>query len=158
MTAVDGRSTVGEPSIEPTAEADIPSVLQLLADADLPLDGAGEALTHGVVARSGGRVVGGAGLERFGDAGLLRSVVVAPELRKAGVGRRLVNGAERRARDDGIRELYLFTETAIDWFPRLGYEPIPRADAEAAVGESVEATTVCKDRGVAMRRSLGRPD
>lgn len=141
-------------SIQPTTEADIPAVLELLAAADLPLDGAADAVARGVVARSGGQVVGAAGIERFGDAGLLRSVVVAPGSRSTGVGRRLVEAAEAVARAQGVRELYLFTETAIGWFPRLGYAIVPRADAEAVVGGSVEATTVCKDRGVAMRRAL----
>ena len=59
-----------------------------------------------------------------------------------------------RARREGIRDLYLLTETAIDWFPRLGYEVVDRAVAAAAVGESIEFTTVCRDSGVPMHRSL----
>ena len=39
-------------------------------------------------------------------------------------------------------------------FPRLGYQAIARAEAAAAVGESLEFTTVCKDTGVPMRRIL----
>lgn len=142
--------------VERTASGDIPAVIALLTQAGLPSEGAAEALERGVVAREAdGRVVGAAGLERYGDAGLLRSVVVAPDLRREGLGRRLVKAAEAVAREEGVRALFLFTETAVDWFPRLGYESIPRTEAEAAVGESVEARTVCKDRGVAMRRALG---
>ena len=87
-------------------------------------------------------------------SGLLRSVVVAPELRGTGLGRGIVAAAERLARDEGIGDLYLLTETAIDWFPRLGYEVVDRAVAAAAVGESIEFTTVCRDTGVPMRRVL----
>lgn len=143
-------------AVERTTSADLQAVLALLAQAGLPSEGAAEAAARGVVAREAdGRVVGAAGLERYGDAGLLRSVVVAPDLRGEGLGRRLVEAAEAVARTEGVRALYLFTETAVEWFPRLGYESIPRSEAEAAVGESVEARTVCKDRGVAMRRTLG---
>ena len=69
-----------------------------------------------------------AAIERFGDDGLLRSVVVAPDHRGSGVGQALVAAAEALAREAGIRDLWLLTETAIDWFPRLGYEVVERAD------------------------------
>ena len=81
----------------------------------------------GVVARDGDAVVAAAALERYGDAALLRSVVVAPDRRRPGVGRGIVAAAESLARDEGVRDLYLLTETAVDWFPRLGYEPVDRS-------------------------------
>ena len=81
-------------------------------------------------------------------------VVVAPDRRGTGLGREIVAAAEDLARADGVRDLYLLTETAVDWFPRLGYEVVDRPVATAAVGESVEFTTVCKDTGVPMRRRL----
>ena len=93
-------------------------------------------------------------MERYGASGLLRSVVVAEDRRGTGLGRRIVAAAEDLARESGVVDLYLITETAIDWFPRLGYEVVPRAEAEAAVGASIELTTVCRDTGVPMRRRL----
>ncbi len=140
--------------IERATVADLPAVEELLASAGLPLAGAAEAFSLGVVARDDGRIVGGAAVERYGDHGLLRSVVVAPPCRGEGLGRRIVAATERLAADAGITELYLLTETAVDWFPRLGYEVVPRTAAAAAVGASIEFTTVCRDTGVAMHRTL----
>jgi amino-acid N-acetyltransferase len=140
--------------IERATPADVPAVEALLTSAGLPLDGAAGALADGVVARDGPVIVAAAALERYGTAGLLRSVVVAPDRRGTGLGHRIVAAAEQLARDEGIGELYLLTETAIDWFPRLGYEVVPRAEAAAVVGESIEFTTVCRDTGVPMRRVL----
>jgi amino-acid N-acetyltransferase len=140
--------------IDRATTADAAAVEGLLRAANLPLEGAAEALELGVVAREGDAVVAAASLERYGGAGLLRSVVVAPERRGAGLGRDIVTAAENLARRDGIRELYLLTETAIDWFPRLGYEVVDRPVADAAVGASIEFTTVCRDTGIAMRRRL----
>ena len=138
------------------AATDIPAVETLLSAAGLPLDGAAAAIAAGgVVARDGDDVVGAAAVERFGTTGLLRSVVIAPEHRGTGLGRRVVEAAEQVARAEGIGELYLLTETGIDWFPRLGYVPVPREEAAAAVGESIEFTTVCATTGVPMRRVLG---
>jgi len=81
-------------------------------------------------------------------------VVVAEPLRGTGLGRELVAAAEALARDRGIRALYLLTETAADWFPRLGYAVVPREEARAAVGDSIEFTMVCATTGVPMRRAL----
>ncbi len=141
--------------IEPASVGDVPAVEALLAAAGLPLEGAREALALGVVGRVGGRVVAAAAIERYGDAGLLRSVVVDAAARGSGLGREMVTAAEARARSEGITELYLLTETAPAWFPRLGYEAVPRSTAAAKVGASVEFTTVCRDTGVPMRKRLG---
>src|SRR5690242_12152881 len=118
--------------IQRATAADAPAVERLLSEARLPLDGAAEALSLGVVAREGDRVVAAAAVERFGDDGLLRSVVVASDRQGTGLGRRIVAAAEDLARRDGIRDLYLLTETAVDWFPRLGYELVDRDTAPAA--------------------------
>jgi amino-acid N-acetyltransferase len=140
--------------IERAAPTDAAAVLALLEAAGLPLEGAADALALGVVAREDGAIMGAAAVERHGEAGLLRSVVVAETHRGTGVGRELVRAAEALAREAGLRELYLLTETAADWFARLGYEAIPRERARAAVGGSVEFTLVCATTGVPMRRAL----
>ncbi len=144
----------GGPRIEPAAPADEPAIEALLTRAGLPIDGAAAAFEHGVVARDGDRVVGAAAVELFGSAALLRSVVVAADHRGTGLGRGIVAAAEDVARAEGVRELYLLTETAAEWFPRLGYEPVDRAAAARRVGASIEFTTVCRDSGVAFRRDL----
>jgi amino-acid N-acetyltransferase len=135
---------------------DVEAVEALLAGAGLPLDGAAAAFALGVVGSDapGGPVVAAAAIERYDADGLLRSVVVAPDHRGSGVGHELVAAAEALARDEGIRDLWLLTETAIEWFPRLGYEVVERPVAAAAVGGSIEFTTVCRDTGVPMHRSL----
>ena len=140
--------------IEPAADRDAVAVESLLAEAGLPLDGAREALALGVVGRVDGRIVAAAAIERYGDAGLLRSVVVDAAARGTGLGQEIVSAAEARARSVGISELYLLTETAAAWFPRLGYEETERSTAAAKVGASVEFTTVCRDTGVPMRKRL----
>lgn len=137
------------------AEApDVAPVRALLAAAGLPLDGVGEAFTHGVVAIEDGAVVGAAAIERYGTDGLLRSVVVDEAHRGAGVGTALVTAAESLAADLRIRDLYLLTETAIDWFPRLGYVVRDRSTAPAAIAGSVEFTVSCVGTGVLMDRRL----
>jgi amino-acid N-acetyltransferase len=140
--------------IERANGTDVTGVESLLAAAGLPLDGAAEALALGIVARDGDALVGAAAVERYAAAGLLRSVVVRKDMRGAGVGRAVVEAAEDLARREGVQDLYLLTETAVDWFQRFGYSVVDRAVAALAVGRSVEFATVCGERGVAMRKGL----
>ena len=106
------------------------------------------------MAREGGEVVGAAAVEPYGPAGLLRSVVVEPALRGTGIGGTLVDSSESLARDLGIDELYLLTETAETWFARRGYSAIERDDVPEPVRGSIEFTTACSTTAVAMWRAL----
>jgi amino-acid N-acetyltransferase len=141
-------------AVRPAVTGDLPAVRSLLTHAALPLDGVDAAFRNGLVAEAGGAVVGAAAIEPYGPDGLLRSVVVAPELRGSGLGQSLVAAAEASACALGVRDLYLLTETATDWFPRVGYETLPRDAAPAPIAGSVEFTVSCPDTGVLMRRRL----
>lgn len=141
-------------TIERATGNDLPAVETLLASAGLPLDGVGAAFRSGVVARDGGRIVGCAAVEFYGPAALVRSVAVDPAARGTGVGSALLAAVEGLARDAGAHEAYLLTETAEAWFPRFGYAPIARAEAEPAIGTSVEFAVACTQACAAFHRSL----
>ncbi|HSK53141.1 MAG TPA: arsenic resistance N-acetyltransferase ArsN2 [Clostridia bacterium] len=140
--------------IERAGPADRASIEALVTAAGLPLDGVADAFETGLVIRSEGAVVAAAAVEPYGTAGLLRSVVVDPRVRGTGLGRRIVEASERLATELGIRELYLLTETASDWFPRLGYRAVERASLPVAIRNSVEFTSACATTAVAMTRRL----
>lgn len=134
---------------------DYPGVVLLLENAGLPTAGLRPTLPEFLVAESGGRVVGAIGLEIYGDRALLRSAVVHPDRRGAGLGVELVEHLLGRAESRGIREVYLLTTTAERFFPRFGFVPILRTAVAAAVQESAEFRGACPDSAVAMRRVMG---
>jgi len=140
---------------ERARSADTQAIEGLLTAAALPLDGAAEAFATGLVARDGEVIVGAAAIEPYGDAGLLRSVVVAPERRGSGIGARLLAASETLASELGIDKLYLLTDTAEEWFASLGYERTEREHVPARVRSSIEFTTACSGSAVAMKRRLG---
>ena len=141
-------------SIQP-ARADDRSAIESLLEANgLPLDGLELALGTAVVAREGDGLKGCAAFEPYGDAGLLRSVCVSAELRGTGLGRSLVAAAEAEARSMGISELFLLTETAMDWFPRLGYERTTRDAAPPDMAASPEFTSACPVSAAILRKRL----
>jgi amino-acid N-acetyltransferase len=134
--------------------SDRPAIEGLLTEGGLPLDGLELALSTAVVARAGGSVVGCAAIEPYGSIGLLRSVCVAPTMRGTGLGSRLVAAAESLAQAHSIGELYLLTETAIGWFPRLGYKPAERSSVPAPLSASPEFTGACPESAAVFRKLL----
>jgi len=140
--------------ITPADPADLPAVLALLAESGLPPDGLPEHFGAALVARDGERVVGSAALERYGEAGLLRSVAVAPELRGQGLGRELTLAVLEQARSHGLRHLYLLTTTAEGYFPAFGFAPIDRADVDPALHASAEFTGACPESAAVLALSL----
>jgi GNAT superfamily N-acetyltransferase len=72
--------------------------------------------------------------ERFADRGpWLSGMLVIARARNLGVGRALVNTAERTARRFGVRELWLRTETAGPFYKRCGWSyAVPKQGLQLA--------------------------
>jgi amino-acid N-acetyltransferase len=140
--------------VRPATAADHGEVVALLEAAALPVAGVTPALSEYFVAEAGGRIVGAIGIETYGPDALLRSAVVDPAARGAGVGVALVERVLDRARERGLRSVYLLTTTAERYFPRFGFDRISRDEVSAGVRTSVEFREACPASAVVMRRSL----
>ncbi len=140
-------------SIETANRSELPRILELLEEADLPVAGVDRAESF-LVAREQERLVGCIGLEIYGDVGLLRSLVVRPDTRGGGLGKLLVERLLETARVRGVSVLYLLTTTADEYFPRFGFEPIPRDQADSRLQASEELRGACPDSAVCMWRRL----
>lgn len=145
------------PAIRAAAPQDYAAVCDLLLSAKLPVDGLSPTLENFLVAEEGARLVGAAGLEVHGDAALLRSVVVAPSHRGAGMGGLLSAGALAMAGDQGIRDVYLLTDTAEAFFRWRGFATITRAEVPRSIQASVEFTTACPASATVMHRHVALP-
>src|SRR5574341_794822 len=124
------------PALRLARPEDIPTIEKLLADEWLPPMQIAEFLPTFWVLDDGESVVGAAGLETHGEAGVLRSVVIAPELRGTGQGELLVQTALAEARQQRLRRVYLFTMSAMPFFARYGFRPCAMEDFEPPVRES----------------------
>ena len=143
-------------NIRPATSHDFEAVHRLLLEAGLPTEGLEDQFGPAyAVAVDRDRVIGAAGVERYGDSGLLRSVVTAPERRGEGIGLALTRDRLGWATKEGIADVYLLTTTAADWFPRLGFGRVERRDLPAEIQGSREANGVCPSTAVAMRRPSG---
>lgn len=133
---------------------DYEGVLTLLRAADLPTAGVRASLQDFLVAEEGDRIVGAVGLEIYGAAALLRSAVVDPTHRGSGLGGKLVSRVLDHAARRGVREVYLLTTTAEQYFPRFGFVPVERDAVATDVRASEEFKGACPESAVAMRKVL----
>jgi amino-acid N-acetyltransferase len=134
--------------------ADYAAVKAMLDDAGLPTeDFVADHLAF--VAEEDGEVVAAIGFEAFGDVGLLRSLVVTEGTRFKGLGRQLVDALEARAREQGIREIWLLTAGVDAYFLVLGYRPRDRSETPPAIRATAEFAELCPDDAMLMSKKLG---
>jgi amino-acid N-acetyltransferase len=94
------------------------------------------------------------GLEIYGEAALLRSLVVSAAARTQGLGSALVLHAEEYAAARQVRALYLLTTTAETYFEHRGYKRIDRAEAPPAVKSTREFASLCPSSSAFMIKRL----
>lgn len=141
--------------IRAAGAGDLAGVRRLLVEARLPVDGLEDRFPAAyAVAEAAEGLVGAAGMEAHGECGLLRSVVVAPAARGTGLGKALVADRLEWARSAGLREAYLLTTTAPDFFAALGFARLARSAAPPAIQASREFASVCPGTSVLMRMAL----
>lgn len=95
-----------------------------------------------------------AGMEIRGDAGLLRSLAVRLKDRKKGFGERMTAAIIDQARAQGVRTVYLLTETAERFFGRAGFTAVRREDIPAPLMRSSALDRVCPEGSTVMKKTL----
>ena len=126
----------------------------LLATADLPLAGAETHLSDFFLAFRDDVLIGSAGLERYGDTALLRSVAVAVPERGRGIGQALVQQMLAYTASLEVRQVVLLTNTAADFFLRFGFRLISRAEFPRAAQASIEYQEACPATATGMSLAL----
>lgn len=129
---------------------DLPAVLSLLSACSLPTEGADAVIPMMLIAREEECLIGCAGLEVYGMVALLRSVALYPSHRDRQLGQHLVQALLAHAKQLGLFEIYLLTQTASAYFPRFGFRMIDRAAVAPAIQQSVEWTRACPVSAQAM--------
>lgn len=140
--------------IRPAVPVDLPAIEALLETAGLPVDGLEAHLDDFVVAQADGELVAAGGMEHYGERALLRSVVVADHHKGKGIGTAICERLEESARKRGVRDIYLLTDTAQDYFAGRGYEVSGRNRVPAEIAATEEFTRLCPASAVLMQLHL----
>lgn len=138
-------------SITPATAADLEPIKALLLANDLPTDGVDEHWKTFIVARDGEKVVACGGAEAYQFVALIRSVAVESAYRSHGLGRRIVRQLLDRLASRGLREFYLLTTTAEEYFRKRGFKTIDRDEVHPQLMSSREFQGACPDSAVCMR-------
>jgi amino-acid N-acetyltransferase len=134
--------------------ADLGNIERLLTERSLPTEGVLDHLDGFLVAEEWSAVLGCAGIERYGNLGLLRSVAVRDSVAGRGLGGQLVRAALEHAATLQLQVVYLLTTSAERYFPRFGFQAIPREEIPMELGASAELRGACPASAVAMRLTV----
>jgi amino-acid N-acetyltransferase len=124
-------------------ETDKKAIGSLLKINNLPYSDLQESPIVFIIATNNERIVGCIGLEKHGNAGLLRSFAVEPGLQNKGIGKELYRNLLDYVRQSQILTLHLLTNTAKDYFSRIGYRLAERNNAPDEIARSAEFAGLC---------------
>jgi len=145
------------PTLRQARDVDWEAISALLAESGLPSSDLGpDKLGAFLVAEDAGELAGLIGLQIFGTTGLLRSLVVAPKARRAGLGGKLVGALESAAQTAGIRDLWLLTIDAQRFFERQGFTIVERERVPDSIRDTDEFTGLCPSSAYLMHKVLDR--
>lgn len=135
--------------------ADLPAIRTLLAVAGLPVDDVDASLIDSLlVIRDDGGLQGVVGLQRLGEAAMLRSLAVADAARHRGAGAALLDAAEARARSENVDTIFLLTTSAATYFERRGYAHHDRALAPDAIRATAQFASICPASSAFMAKHI----
>jgi N-acetylglutamate synthase-like GNAT family acetyltransferase len=142
---------------EPLRPSDLPRLAELLDAEGLPSRDLGDPGVRLFAFREGGAAVGYAGLEVYGKDALLRSIVVDPARRRAGLGWGIVGATLAEAQKLGATRAYLLTTSAKRYFERLGFATIDRGSAPATILATRQAAGLCPSSAALMMKAISAP-
>ncbi|WP_313982465.1 arsenic resistance N-acetyltransferase ArsN2 [Xanthocytophaga flavus] len=131
---------------------DLENITQLLTDAHLPISDLPSGLPHffKAISDKDGQIAGMVGLELYGPYALLRSLVVDSSFTNKKIGYQLVQHAQKYASGQGVKGLYLITNTAEGYFERLGYNRVERNAVPKEIQETQQFQGVCPSSATVM--------
>jgi amino-acid N-acetyltransferase len=133
---------------------DLESILELLKKNQLLLQGVEKHLQDFIVISEDRHLIGCAGLEIYGMVALLRSVAIREDRRRQGLGKSIIEEIFNMARKREIKELFLLTTTAPDFFNKMGFKRIERAKAHPMIQQTEEFSRLCPCSAIVMVREL----
>lgn len=130
----------------------VSEVLDLLIKADLPVNDINKNVELFSL-ETNQQIIATAGLEVNNQIGLLRSVSVLESQKGKGFGLLIVRNLEEYAKAQHIKELYLLTTTAKDFFEsKLNYKVVERTNVPIEIQNSQQFSSVCPSTAIVMKK------
>lgn len=145
---------MGNFKIRQANPADFNGVEKLLLDNKLPAEDINKDLPNFFVATDKDSIIGAIGFEVYADNGLLRSMVIDTAHRKHGIAAALINELFTDARKKNLKEMYLLTETAADYFTKKDFQRVERDQVPESLKQSSEFSHVCPSSAIVMKKKI----
>lgn len=148
------ETSLNKPTLlEVNSENDLTYFKQLLESNKLPVSDLNPGIKKFLFIEEGNGI-GTGGLEIFGHLGLVRSISVADGQKGRGYGQKISNELESVAQNLGIKELYLLTNTAKDFFKKLNYQVIDRNEVPQLIRETQQFSSICPSSAIIMMKKI----
>lgn len=140
--------------LQKTEKFDIQAIEKILKNEGLPYQDVNAENIEFFKAFADKEFVGIVGLENFSDEALLRSMVIFDKFRNNGFGREIINQILKKAKVNGVNEIFILTTTAKDFFERLGFEIIARKNVPESIKLTTEFSSLCPESAICMHINL----
>ena len=129
---------------------DVGGIENLLEKCNLPVNDIMENIDNFIVSELENKIVGVGGYETHGEIALIRSIAVDQAYRGKSIGVNIYHLLEKKIKHIGIKEVYLLTETATDYFKTLGFTIKERTSIPAVVTQTKQFKELCPSTAIVM--------
>lgn len=137
------------------AEAEeLPAISILLHANKLPAEDLEPGRQLFWTAKEAGLLAGVIGLEIYGQYGLLRSLATHENYRNRGIAALLIARLFEYAKEKDIKDIYLLTETAEQYFTGKGFSVVSRDLVPGEIKSSKEFNHICPSSALVMKRPV----
>ena len=147
-----------EISIEQADQSDLAQIVNLLKVNNLPYSDISFCINEMIVmvkmSNTSNTIIGVAAIEDYSPYGLLRSVSIFESFKGRGYGRLLLQEMIKQAKQKEIRELYLFTTSAQEFFQRFGFTQVDRLLLPPTIQNTSEFRYLCSATATSMKLSI----
>jgi tRNA (cmo5U34)-methyltransferase len=131
-----------------------PRFKAMLQEFDLPTEGVEDEGHWFFLCGPNEEILGTAGLEVYHSVGLLRSVCIPKAHQGQGLGQFIVSRLEQEALRQGLKDLFLLTTAARDFFLRQGFSEITRSEVPQVIKQTQEFQSLCPDSAAVMHKGI----
>lgn len=144
--------------VEGAKTSDLEALYDLLKLVDLPIEGVEETIDHFLLlirqTDSEEELIGCVGLEIYEEYALLRSAAIHPNHQGKNYGKQLILAIIAFSKLIGAKQLFLLTETAEQFFEKMGFTKIERLQVPDIVKTSIEFESLCDESAIVMTLQL----
>jgi len=129
---------------------EMPLIQSLLETNNLPVSDLNDDITF-FVEKANNSIIATGGIESAGNDAIIRSIAVDNAYKGKGFGSKITRQLLKYAKETGMKDIYLLTTTAENYFPRYGFKKIDRQAVPVDVKNSSQYKDVCPESAVVMK-------